>query len=142
MLRLAELAENGVNVFYYGYDPAMSQTPINTLKAWLQTLWQKHGMSTADIAERLRNIVVPVSQGAMTMTPRIAELEELIWKRDRWLLFSDSPLWPWFFGNAAVEISSSDLRRVVKSGQHNKVDGCHALLDALYCLDLNEGRVE
>lgn len=142
MNRLAELAEIGVNVFYYGYDPAMSQTPINTLKAWLQTLWQKHGVSTADIAERLQRMVVPVSQGAMTMTPRIAEMEELILKRERWLLFSDSPLWPWFFGNAAVEISSSDLRRVVKSGQHNKVDGCHALLDALYCLDLNEGRVE
>lgn len=141
MLRLAELAENGVNVFYYGYDPAMSQTPINTLKAWLQTLWQKHGMSTADIAERLRNIVVPVSQGFLTMTPRIAELEELILKRERWLLFSDSPLWPWFFGNAAVEVKDK-LRRVVKSGQHNKVDGCHALLDAMYCLDLNEGRVE
>lgn len=141
MLRLAELAENGVNVFYYGYDPAMSQTPINTLKAWLQTLWQKHGMSTADIAERLRNIVVPVSQGFLTMTPRIAELEEFILKRDRWLLFSDSPLWPWFFGNAAVEVKDK-LRRVVKSGQHNKVDGCHALLDAMYCLDLNEGRVE
>jgi phage terminase large subunit-like protein len=55
-----------------------------------------------------------------------------------------SPLWPWCFGNCAVETNSSDLRRVLKGGPaaSAKIDPVAALIDALYCFDLSEGRVE
>ena len=31
---------------------------------------------------------------------------------------------------------------VKESGTHNKIDGVHALLDALYCFDLSEGLIQ
>jgi phage terminase large subunit-like protein len=58
--------------------------------------------------------------------------------------FSANPLWPWCFGNCAVETGNSDLRRIVKGGPlpTHKIDPVHGLLDALYCFDLSEGRIE
>jgi hypothetical protein len=43
-----------------------------------------------------------------------------------------------------VETNSSDLRRVLKGGPaaSAKIDPVAALIDALYCFDLSEGRVE
>jgi phage terminase large subunit-like protein len=75
--------------------------------------------------------------------PRIGELEEKMLGVDEWMHFSDSPLWPWCFGNCAVETGNSDLRRIVKGGPvpTHKIDPVHALLDALYCFDLSEGRI-
>ena len=35
----------------------------------------------------------------------------------------------------------SSMRLVKGAGQNNKIDPVHALLDALYCFDLGEGRV-
>jgi phage terminase large subunit-like protein len=50
---------------------------------------------------------------------------------------------PWCFGNCAAEVSSSDLRRIVKGGPQptHKIDFVHGLLDALYGFDLSENRV-
>ena len=143
--RVAELMAKGVNIFYYGYDPAQSVTPINNLKAWLQTLFQQRGgLSSKDIAQAIHGMVVPVSQSAMTQNPRIGELEEKMLGRDEWMQFSDNPLWPWCFGNCAIETGTSELRRIVKGGPHatHKIDPVHALLDALYCFDLSEGRLD
>ena len=45
----------------------------------------------------------------------------------------------------ALEQNKGDppIRRVVKGGGHlGKIDPIHGLLDALYCFDLNEGRIE
>ena len=58
------------------------------------------------------------------------------------LYLSNSPLWPWCFGNCKVEISSSELRAVRKAGQHSKIDPIHALIDALWLFDLSEGQVQ
>lgn len=143
--RLAELVEKGINIYYFGYDPAQSITPINNLKAWLQTLFQKRGdLSTKDIADMIQRMVVPVSQTAMTQNPRIGELEEKMLGQEEWMHFSDNPLWPWCFGNCAIESKGDPpIRRIVKgAGQNNKIDPVHGLLDALYCFDLAEGRVE
>lgn len=130
---LMQLNEQGLNLMMFLYDPAQSRQPINTLKAWLQSL----GIS----AEMIQNMVVPVSQSFMTMNPIIGELEHYI--LTPWIQFSESPLWPWMAGNVAVVYSRDDtLRRLQKSGQHNKIDSYHALLDALYGFDLSEGRIQ
>ena len=142
--RIAELVEKGINIYYFGYDPAQSLTPINNLKAWLQTLFKKReGMSTKDIADAIQRMVIPVSQTSFTQNPRITELEEKMLSLDAWMEFSDSPLFPWCFGNCAIESKGDPpIRRIVKgAGQNNKIDPVHALLDALYCFDLGEGKV-
>ena len=149
MLSINQLAaiddRQDIDIRYFGYDPAQSIQPINQLKAWLQTILQKKNpqATAADIASVIQQMVVPVSQTALTQNPRIAELESMILDKEPWIEFSMSPLWPWCFGNCAAEVSSSDLRRIVKGGPQptHKIDLVHGLLDALYGFDLAEGRV-
>ena len=144
--RIAELVEKGINIYHFGYDPAQSVTPINNLKAWLQTLFQKRNpnISAKDIADLIQRMVIPVSQTAMTQNPRIGEMEEKMLGKDEWMHFSDNPLWPWCFGNAAVESKGDPpIRRIVKGTGHlGKIDPIHGLLDALYCFDWSEGKIE
>ena len=143
--RIAEVVQAGVNIMYFGYDPAQNAQPINQLKAWLQTLFQQRGeASMKQLAETIQHMVVPVSQTAMTQNPRIGELEHMILEKEPWLNFSANPMWPWMFGNCAAELNSSDLRRITKGGPQptHKIDGVAALIDALYCFDLSEGRIE
>ena len=149
MLSINQLAaiddRQDIDIRFFGYDPAQSVQPINQLKAWLQTILQKKNpqATAADIASVIQQMVVPVSQTALTQNPRIAELESMILDKEPWIEFSMSPLWGWCFGNCAVEVSSSDLRRIVKGGPQptHKIDLVHALLDALYGFDLSENRV-
>ena len=142
--RIAAVAEQGVNIVSFCYDPAQSIQPINQLKAWLQTLFQKRGdISPRDLAEMIQKMVIPVSQTAMTQNPRIAELEHMILEKEPWMTFSMNPMICWCFGNCAAELGNSDLRRIVKGGPHatHKIDFVHGLLDALYGFDLSENRV-
>jgi phage terminase large subunit-like protein len=149
MLSINQLAalddRQDIDIRFFGYDPAQSIQPINQLKAWLQTILQKKNpqATAADIASVIQQMVVPVSQTALTQNPRIAELESMILDKEPWIEFSMSPLWPFCFGNCAAEVSSSDLRRIVKGGPQptHKIDFVHGLLDALYGFDLAEGRV-
>lgn len=142
--RIAEVAQSGVNIVSFGYDPAQSIQPINQLKAWLQTLFQRTDVSPKELADVIQRMVIPVSQTSMTQNPRIGELEHMILEKEPWLSFSASPLWPFCFGNCACELNSSDLRRIVKGGPPptHKIDPIHGLLDALYGFDLSEGRIE
>ena len=140
-------AQAGLNLYMFGYDPAQSIQPINTIKAWLFS----YGLST-DVIKRM---VVPVSQSFVNMNGLIQKLEwDLLGKEysvenNSWsftnnnpaLYLSMSPLWPWCFGNAKVEISPSELRAIRKSNEHSKIDPLHALLDACYVFDLSEGQV-
>ena len=142
--RIAEVVQSGVNIVSFGYDPAQSVQPINQLKAWLQTLFQKRGdISPKDLADMIQRMVVSVSQTAMTQNPRIGELEHMILEKEPWMTFSMNPMIPWCFGNCAAELNSSDLRRIVKGGPQptHKIDFVAALEDALYLFDLSEGRV-
>ena len=140
--RIAAVAQSGVNIVSFGYDPAQSIQPINQLKAWLQTLFQRTDVSPKELADVIQRMVIPVSQTSMTQNPRIGELEHMILEKEPWLTFSANPMWPWCFGNCACELNNSDLRRIVKgAGQNNKIDPVHGLLDALYGFDLSEGRV-
>ena len=144
--KVAQRTQQGVNIVSFGYDPAQSAQPINQLKAWLQTLFQKRqGGSASDIVAAVQQMVVSVSQSSMTQTPRISELEFLVLDSDPWLRFSANPMWPWQFGNCAIEKNDKvKLRRVVKGGPRatHKMDNVAALIDALYLYDLKEGRIK
>ena len=126
--------QQGVNLAMFGYDPAQSKQPINTLKAWLQTL----GID----AKTIEQMVVPVPQTALNFNPVISDIEDWIKAPEPWIRFSASPLWPWCFGNARVELSRNDLRRIVKATASEKIDPVHALLDAAFCFNLSEGRIQ
>ena len=144
--QLASITEQGVDIVSIGYDPAQSVQPINQLKAWLHTLFLSSSQAgnIGEIAKVIQAMVIPVSQTSMTQTPRIAELEHMILEKEPWIQFSMSPLWPFCFGNAACETSTSDLRRIVKGGPaaSHKIDLVHGLLDALYCFDLSESKMQ
>ncbi len=145
MNQLGEIVQQGINIVSFGYDPAQSVQPINQLKAWLQTLFLQRDphADPKQLAQIIQAMVVPVPQTAMTQNPRIAELEHMILETEPWIQFSMSPLWPWCFGNCAAEVSTTDLRRIVKGGPapSHKIDPVAGLEDALYCFDLSEGRV-
>ena len=139
---------DGLNLFMFGYDAAQSIQPINTIKAWLQSL----GIDAATI----KKMVVPVPQTFVAQNGILQKIEWLLlgqeynidtggWSYTNdtpFLYLSNSPLWPWCFGNCKVEISSSELRAVRKAGQHSKIDPIHALIDALWLFDLSEGQVQ
>ena len=145
MNRLGELVDSGVDIVTFGFDPAQNRSPINQLKAWLQTLFQKRNpnVSVKELDEVIKRMVVPVSQTAMTMNPIIGHVEDLVKDPARILLFSENPMWPWQFGNCACEISSSNLRRIIKGGPiaSHKIDCVFGLLDAMWAFDLSEGQV-
>ena len=137
------MSDAGVNLYGFGYDPAQSRQPINTLKAWLQSIFKKANpnLKASEIADMINDMVTPVSQNFMTMNPAIGELEHYI--LTPWLHFSQSPLWPWQVGNVRVETSRDEtLRKLMKSGANNKVDSIHALLDAIVIFDLSEGKLK
>ena len=140
---MMSMSDAGVNLYGFGYDPAQSRQPINTLKAWLQSIFKKANpnLKASEIADMINDMVTPVSQNFMTMNPAIGELEHYI--LTPWLHFSASPLWPWQVGNVRVETSRDEtLRKLMKSGANNKVDSIHALLDAIVIFDLSEGKLK
>ncbi len=138
----------GLNLFMFGYDAAQSIQPINTVKAWLQSL----GID----APTIKKMVVPVPQTFVAQNGILQKIEWLLlgqeynidtggWSYTNdtpFLYLSNSPLWPWCFGNCRVEISSSELRAVRKASQHSKIDPIHALIDALWLFDLSEGQIQ
>lgn len=131
---LMQKNEGGVNLVMFGFDPAQAKQPINTLKAWLQSL----GISL----ESIRDMVVPVTQNFLTFNPLIGELEYMILGKDPWLHFSESPLWPWCFGNCQIVESREGLRKLLKVSAEQKIDPIHALADALWCFDAMEGKMQ
>lgn len=140
--------QQGLNLFMFGYDAAQSIQPINTVKAWLQSL----GID----AKTIKQMVVPVPQTFVAQNGILQKIEWLLLGQEYnvatngwtytndtpFLYLSNSPLWPWCFGNCKVEISSSELRAVRKSSQHAKIDPIHALIDALWIFDLSEGQIQ
>ena len=147
--------QNQLDMVRFGYDPAQSIQPINTIKAWLQSLYQRRGMAPKDIATIIKQMVIPVSQSFVTMNGLIQRVESLLLGQEydnetggfsftgdtQFLYLSPSPLWPWCFGNCKQETSASELRAVRKSSPHSKIDPVHALLDAIWVFDVSEGNV-
>lgn len=126
--------EQQIDIRMFGYDPAQSIQPINQLKAWLQSL----GID----AQGIKQMVVPVSQSFVTMNGLVQETEYMLLTDQPWLQLSQTPAWPWMFQNVKLEVSPNELKKPLKSGANNKVDGIHALLDGLFCFDLSEGQIQ
>ena len=126
--------EQQIDIRMFGYDPAQSIQPINQLKAWLQSL----GID----AQGIKQMVVPVSQSFVTMNGLVQETEYMLLTDQPWLQLSQNPAWPWMFQNVKLEVSPNELKKPLKSGANNKVDGIHALLDGLFCFDLSEGQIQ
>jgi phage terminase large subunit-like protein len=126
--------EKQIDITMFGYDPAQSIQPINQLKAWLQSL----GID----AMTIKKMVIPVSQSFVTMNGLVQEVEYALLTDQPWLQLSMNPAWPWMFQNVKLEVSPNELKKPLKSGVNNKVDGIHALLDALYCFDFSEGMIQ
>jgi phage terminase large subunit-like protein len=126
--------DHQIDIRLFCYDPAQSIQPINTLKAWLQSL----GID----ADGLKTMVMPVPQTFVATNGTIQEVEYMLLNAEPWLQLSANPAWPWLFQNCKIEISPNELKKVLKSGPHNKVDGIHALLDAQYGFDYLEGQVQ
>lgn len=123
-----------IDIQIFGFDPAQSTQPINHLKAWMQSL----GLDPKII----KQMVVPVPQTFVTMNGLVQETEYMLLTEQPWLQLSMNPAWPWMFGNCKLEISPNELKKPLKSGANNKIDGVHALLDALYLFDYVEGQIQ
>ena len=78
----------------------------------------------------------------VTMNGLVQETEYMLLTEQPWLLLSMNPAWPWMFGNCKLEISPNELKKPLKSGANNKIDGVHALLDAMYLFDYVEGQIQ
>ena len=140
--QLTATPDSQIDMRMFGYDPAQSTAPINQLKAWLQSLFQKRGMSGADIAQSIKQMVMPVPQTFVAQNGLVQEIGYALLTDHPWLQLSANPAWPWMFQNVKLEVSPNELKKPLKSGQHNKIDGVHALLDALWLFDLSEGLVQ
>ena len=78
----------------------------------------------------------------VTMNGLVQETEYMLLTEQPWLQLSMNPAWPWMFGNCKLEISPNELKKPLKSGANNKIDGVHALLDAMYLFDYVEGQIQ
>ena len=132
--QLAVPVEQQIDIRCFGYDAAQSTQPINHLKAWIQSLGKK--------PQEIKQMVVPVPQTFVTMNGLVQETEYMLLTEQPWLQLSMNPAWPWMFGNCKLEISPNELKKPLKSGANNKIDGVHALLDAMYLFDYVEGQIQ
>jgi phage terminase large subunit-like protein len=132
--RLAVPYERQIDIRMFGYDPAQSIQPINQVKAWLQSL----GID----AQTIKRMVIPVPQTFVAMNGLVQETEYMLLTDQPWLQLSANPAWSWMFQNVKLEVSPNELKKPLKSGANNKVDGVHALLDGLYCFDFSEGQIQ
>ena len=130
--RLDELIKKGCQFMYWGYDKYQSKDPINTLKAYLQTTW---GIANPD------PYIQVVSQLNSEFNAPTDDLFAAMFAPVPFISFSHNPMWPWCFGNAALEIDGRDNKRPVKRSQSDscKVDPVQALIMALDLYERYEG---
>lgn len=122
--RLKELWLKGCQFMYFGYDKYRAPDPINTLKACLQT---EMGVAQPE------KYVMPVSQLNSEFSGPTENLYDAMFAPVPFISFSNSPLWPWCFGNAVLETDNRDNVRPVKRAQTDscKVDPVQALVEAM-----------
>ena len=130
--RLDELIKKGCQFMYWGYDKYQSKDPINTLKAYLQSAW---GIANPD------PYIQVVSQLNSEFNAPTDDLFAAMFAPQPFISFSHNPMWPWCFGNAALEIDGRDNKRPVKRSQSDscKVDPVQALIMALDLYERYEG---
>lgn len=131
--RLAELLGKGCQFMYWGYDKYQSKDPINSLKAFLQ--------SNMGVANPEPYIQV-VSQLNSEFNAPTDDLYQAMFAPVPFISFSSSPLWPFCFGNAVLEIDGRENKRPVKrtpGSDSCKVDPVQAIIMALDLYERYEG---
>ena len=122
--RLDNLIKSGVQFMYFGYDKYKSKVPINILKAYLQATL---GIQNPDV------YVQVVSQLNSEFNGPTEDLYNAMFAPVPFITFSNSPLWPFCFNCAALEIDSRGNKRPVKANQSasTKVDIIQAIIMAM-----------
>ena len=130
--RLDEIMKKGVQFMYFGYDKYQSKDPINTLKAYFQSVMK--------IANPDQYIQV-VSQLNSEFNAPTDDLYAAMFAPVPFITFSMSPLWPFCFGNAVLEIDNRGNKRPVKRSQSDacKIDPVQAIIMALDLYERYEG---
>ena len=130
--RLAELLGKGCQFMYFGYDKYQSKDPINALKAFLQS---NMGIQNPD------PYVQVVSQLNSEFNAPTDDLYAAMFAPVPFISYSASPLWPWCFGNAVLEIDGRGNKRPVKRAQTDscKIDPVQAIIMALDLYERYEG---
>lgn len=130
--RLDEIMKKGVQFMYFGYDKYQSKDPINTLKAYFQSVMK--------IANPDPYIQV-VSQLNSEFNAPTDDLYAAMFAPVPFITFSMSPLWPFCFGNAVLEIDNRGNKRPVKRSQSEacKIDPVQAIIMALDLYERYEG---
>ena len=134
--RVVELSEH-VRFLAFGYDPYKATAPINLLKTWIYSTYETDP----------KDIVKPVRQNFATYNPAVLELDYMVKNEPPLIMFSDSPLWPWQFGNCVLMESNDGMEnhKPVKANPGSdacKVDNVQCLLSALILYDQIEGTEE
>ena len=131
--RLDELLKKGVQFMYWGYDKYQSKDPVNTLKAFLQS---NMGVANPD------PYIQVVSQLNSEFNGPTDNLVKIMFTKPiQAMSFSNSPLWPFCFGNAVLEVDGRGNKRPVKRAQTDscKIDPVQAIIMALDLYERYEG---
>ena len=130
--RLAELLGKGCQFMYFGYDKYQSKDPINALKAFIQS---NMGIQNPD------PYVQVVSQLNSEFNAPTDDLYAAMFAPVPFISYSASPLWPFCFGNAVLEIDGRGNKRPVKRAQTDscKIDPVQAIIMALDLYERYEG---
>ncbi len=130
--RLDELIRKGVQFMYFGYDKYKSKIPINVLKSYLQG---RLGIQNPE------PYVQVVSQLNSEFNGPTEDLYNAMFAPAPFLNYSASPIWPFCFNNAMLEIDNRENRRPVKANQSAscKVDPIQCIIMALDLYERYEG---
>lgn len=123
--RLDELFKQGVQFAAWGYDKYQSKDPINALKAYLQSVMK---------VPNPEPYVQVVSQLNSEFNAPTDDLYAAMFAPVPFIGFSSNPLWPFCFGNCALEIDGRDNKRPVKrtpGSDSCKVDPVQAIIMAM-----------
>ena len=123
--RLDELFKQGVQFAAWGYDKYQSKDPVNALKAYLQSVMK---------VPNPEPYVQVVSQLNSEFNAPTDDLYAAMFAPVPFIGFSGNPLWPFCFGNCALEIDGRDNKRPVKrtpGSDSCKVDPVQAIIMAM-----------
>ena len=130
--RLDELIKKGCQFMYFGYDKYKSKVPITVLKAYMQ--------ASLGIANPEPYVQV-VSQLNSEFNGPTEDLYNTMFATVPFISFSNSPLWPFCFSNAALEVDNRENIRPVKANQSAscKIDPIQCIIMALDLYERYEG---
>lgn len=127
--RIEQLSDK-VNIIRIGYDTYDAKRFLNDIKAMIYS-------QNVDPD----NIVRPVRQSNAQYNSPVQELEYMVRSNPPLIHFSSSPLYPWEFSNAVLDIDRMENKRPVKRTANAKVDNVQCLLSAIVLFDEVDGSI-